>query len=80
MLDPWALDPHHPLIFTQKLLKSVPSRLYHIQITVKSVYISIFGLKYAAITSENAFKNLKWAKNQHGSHDTFFLVLHNHIP
>ena len=42
-LDPWALG--HPPIFTQKLLKAVTSRLYHLQITVKSVHISIFGLE-----------------------------------
>ena len=41
-LDPWALDPP---IFTQKPLKTVTSHLYHLQITLKSVDISIFGLK-----------------------------------
>ena len=39
------MDPHHPPIFTQKPLKSITSRLYHLQITLKSVDISIFGLK-----------------------------------
>ena len=55
-LDPW---PHHPLIFSQTPLKAVPSHLYHLQITVKSVHILIFGLKYCPITCENAFENLK---------------------
>ena len=58
-LDPWALDPHHPPIFTQKLLKAVTSRLYHLQITLKSVDISIFGLKSWPNTEIFELKNSK---------------------
>ena len=74
-LDPWLLDPHHPPIFTQKLLKTEPSRLYDLQITLKSVDISIFGLKSWPNTGIFEFQILKWAKNQDGGHDIFFLVL-----
>ena len=42
--------------------KAVPSRSYHLQITVKSVYIFILGLKYAAIRPENTFWKFEVSK------------------
>ena len=51
--------PTSPPIFTQKLLKAVTSRLYHLQITLKSVHISIFGLKSWPNTEIFEFKNSK---------------------